>query len=260
MLDTLTRIHALGIAHGDLHPQNIIVKEDGAAVLIDVLDFRLDADDHYTTAYLPENYKSLTPFERDRYGIAAVLTELLQCSRQKPTSGEYPIPRIYEEIANLLEQRHCPLEPLSRAIAAAGQADEAELLEITVVVQKLAQSGVVSGEMRSDNGTFHVEAKEDKKYKGGLRFWVTGIGKQLSFSWKLTDDAAEFVRASSISQSQLLRSQTMADGQIPVRIHLVDGPVSDVRNLSSSYFQDERIKRSCLSRYRRRQSPPEERP
>ena len=244
MLDTLTRIHALGIAHGDLHPQNIIVKEDGAAVLIDVLDFRLDADDHYTTAYLPENYKSLTPFERDRYGIAAVLTELLQCSRQKPTSGEYPIPRIYEEIANLLEQKTLStLEPLSRAIAAAGQADEAELLEITVVVQKLAQSGVVSGEMRSDNGTFHVEAKEDKKYKGGLRFWVTGIGKQLSFSWKLTDDAAEFVRASSISQSQLLRSQTMADGQIPVRIHLVDGPVSDVRELVQLLLQDERIKR-----------------
>lgn len=29
MLDTLTRIHALGIAHGDLHPQNIIVKKMG---------------------------------------------------------------------------------------------------------------------------------------------------------------------------------------------------------------------------------------
>ncbi|MCG7399683.1 AAA domain-containing protein [Caballeronia zhejiangensis] len=244
LLDTLMRIHALEIAHGDLHPRNIIVKEDGAVVLIDVLDLRLDAEDHYTTAYLPENYKSLTPFERDRYSTAAVLVELLGGTRQNPRSGEYPIPRVYEEIANLLEQKTLStLEPLSRTVAAARQADDAEVPEVTVVVQTLAQSGVAPGEMRSDNGMFHVEAKEDKRYKGGVRFWVTGIGKQLSFSWKLSDDAAEFVRASSISQSQLLRSQTMAEAQIPVRIHLVDGPVSDVGELVQLLLQNERINR-----------------
>lgn len=244
MLSTLERIHALGFAHGDLHPQNIIVKEGGAVVLIDVLDFHLDADDHYTTAYLPDNYKSLTPFERDRYSIAAVLTELLGCTRQNPGSGTYPIPRIYEEISNLLEQKTLStLEPLSRAVTGAGQADEAEVLEVAVIVQRLGQSGVAPGEMRSDNGMFHVEAREDKKYKDSLRFWITGIGKQLSFSWKIADESAEFVRASAISQSQLLRSQTMGDGQIPVRITLADGPVSDVRELAQILLQDERIKR-----------------
>lgn len=244
ILDALERIHALEFAHGDLHPQNIIVKEDGVVTLIDVLDFHLDADDQYTTAYLPDNYKALTPFERDRYSIAAVLTEVLGTTREHPGAGEYPIPRIYEEIANLIEQKTLStLEPLSRAVTRAGDADHDEAPEVTVVVQKLGNSGVAPGAMRSDNGFFHVEAKPDSKYKGSLRFWVTGIGKQVSFSWNLANESAEFVRASSISQSHLLRSQTLGDGQIPVQINLVEGPVSDVRDLVQLLLQNERIKR-----------------
>lgn len=244
MLDTLQRIHSLEFAHGDLHPQNIIVKEDGTVVLIDVLDFHLQADDHYTTAYLPDNYKSLTPFERDRYSVAAVLTDVLGCSRANPSAGEFPIPRVYEEIANLLEEKTLStLDPLFRAVASSEQADKADTPEVTVVVQNLGYSGVPPGELRSDNGKFHIEARVDRKIEGGLRFWVTGIGKQLSFSWKTKEDASEFVKASSISQSQLLRSQTMSDVQIPVRIHLVDGAVSDVRELALLILEDERIKR-----------------
>ena len=244
LLNSLERIHALEFAHNDLHPQNIIVKDDGTVTLIDVLDFHLDADDHYTTAYLPDNYKALTPFERDRFSIAAVLTEVLGTTRENPCGGEYPIPRIYEEIANLLEQKTLStLEPLSRAVTRAGEADDGETPEITVVVQKLCNSGVAPGAMRSDNGVFHVEAKLDVKYKGCLRFWVTGIGKQLSFSWNLANESAEFVRASSISQSHFLRSQTLGDEQIPVRINLVEGPVSDVHDLVQLLLQHDRIKR-----------------
>ncbi|WP_416050283.1 AAA domain-containing protein [Cupriavidus basilensis] len=251
MLDTLERIHSLEFAHGDLHPQNILVKEDATVVLIDVLDFRLDADDHYTTAYLPANYRSLTSFERDRYSVAAVLTEVFCCTRENPTTGQYPIPRVYEEVANLLEQKTLStLEPLSRAVKGAEQAekdDKEEIPELRVMLQNLAHSGVAPGEMRADNGKFHVEAREDKRYKGSLRFWVTGIGKQLSFSWKVDSESAEFVKASSISQSQLLRSQTMSDTQIPMRIVLVDGAVSDVRDLARYVLRDERLKRKIPS-------------
>jgi serine/threonine protein kinase len=244
MLNTLERIHSLEFAHGDLHPRNIIVKQDGSVVLIDVLDFHLEADDHYTTAYLPDNYKFLTPFERDRYSIAAVLTEVLECTKENPKVGVYPIPAIYEEIANLLWQKTLStLEPLSRAVSGAKEARNEEIPEVTVVIHNLANSGVAPGEMRSDNGKFHVEAREDTKYKGSLRFWVTGIGKQLSFSWNLSDETVNLVKASSISQSQLLRSQTMGDSQIPVRINIVDGSVSDVGELVQCLLQDERIKR-----------------
>ncbi|WP_334109246.1 AAA domain-containing protein [Methylobacillus sp.] len=243
-LDVLERIHALELAHGDMHPQNIIVSDDGSVTLIDVLDFHLGAADHYTTAYLPANYKALTPFERDRYSIAAILTEVLGTTRENPSSGEYPIPRIYEEISNLLEQKTLStLEPLSRAVTRGIDAVGEDVPEVNVVIQGLGNAGLIPGPMRPDNGVFHVEARPDTKYEGCLRFWITGIGRQLSFSWSLANDSAEFARATSISQSALLRSQTLGDVQIPVKINLVEGLVSDVRELAQLLLQNEKIQR-----------------
>lgn len=244
MLDTLERIHMLQLAHGDLHPENIIVRADNSVVLIDLLDYHLDANDHYTTAYLPDNYKSLTQFERDRISVAAILTEVLSCPRENPSAGEYPVARIYEEIANLLEQKTIStLEPLSRAVTHAQQVDKEEIPDVIVVIQNLATNGVAPGEMRRDNGKFHVEARPDIKFEGSLRFWITGIGKQLSFSWSVASEEAKSVRATSISQSQLLRSQTMGDTQLAIRITLIDGPVTDVRELALLLLQNERLKR-----------------
>lgn len=250
ILGVLERIHSLELAHGDLHPQNIVVKGDGAIVLIDVLDFHLEADDHYTTAYLPENYKSLTPFERDRYSLASVLTEILACTRDNPTAGQYPIPRVYEEIANLLEQKTLStLDPLSRAIIGAEHTERSEIPEVKVVVQNLAFSGIAAGTMRSDNGNFHVEVHKNRFNKDGLFFRVTGIGKQLSFSWDARQESADFVKASAIPQSQLVRSQTMSE-QIPISIVLHDGAASDVRELALLLLQQERLKRRLPAPYK----------
>lgn len=84
LVATLQRLYAIDLAHGDVHPGNVVVMPSGEPLLIDLLDFRRDAADVYTTAYLPENYKSLTPFERDRYSAAAVLVDVLQTQREAP--------------------------------------------------------------------------------------------------------------------------------------------------------------------------------
>lgn len=244
LADTLQRMHALEFAHGDIHPQNIIVKAEGSAVLIDALDFHLNADDLYTTAYLPSNYKSLTPFERDRYSFASVLTELLGSTRDNPGQGEFPIPRVYEELANLLSaQTISTLDPLTKSLETAGKVGEEEVPEFSVVIQNLAYDGIPAGELRSDNGIFHVSVQEDRKTANAIRVWVTGIGRQIMFVWKLSDEAAEFVKAFSVPQSQLLRSQTMRDAAIRMRLKIVDGSASDVRELALFLLEDERIKR-----------------
>jgi serine/threonine protein kinase len=243
LTDILQRLHALEFAHKDIHPKNIVVKADDSAVLIDVLDFHLNADDIYTTAYLPDNYKSLTPFERDRYSLAAVLTEILGSSREQPGQGEFPIPRVYEEIANILStQTLSTLAPLAKTLEKVGKYDE-EIPEFTVVVQNLAYEGVTAGELRSDNKEFHVSAEQDKKTAGAIRVWVTGIGRQLIFVWNLAAETPESVKVSCVPQSQLLRSQMMRDAGIRMRIKVVDGPVNDVRDLAIFLLQDERIKR-----------------
>jgi len=244
LADTLQRLHGFGLAHGDIHPQNIVVTPAGEAVFIDVLDFHRSADDVYTTAFLPENYKALTQFERDRYSIAAVLVDVLGTSRAAPTGGPFPIPRVYDELGHLLSSETLStLEPLISALLNASKEDEQEAPEFIVVIKNLAYDGVPAGELRSDNGLFHVAGQADRHSAWGLRIWVTGIGRQLSFVWNPAEDRAEGVRATSISQSQLLRSQTMRDDAVPMRIRVAEGPVADVGDLARFLISRDKLKR-----------------
>jgi len=257
LTDTLQRLHVLEIAHGDVHPRNIIVNVDGSVAFIDLLDFRANADDVYTTAYLPDHYKSLAPPERDRYSLAAVLIELLGSSRTQPTQGEFPIPRVYGELANLLAaETLSTLEPLASALTDADKPEDEESPEFDVTVANLGYTGVPPGDMRSDNGVFHISVTEDRRVPDGLRFWITGIGRQLVFVWKRGEEKASQLQASAISQSQLLRSQTLRDAQVKMRIRLHDGSAQDVQALAS-YLVGHKALQSKVARDLRVTAEPE---
>lgn len=244
LVSTLNKLHAVELSHGDIHPGNIVVRSSGDAVLVDVLDFRRAQGDAYTTAYLPDNYQSLTPSERDRYSLAAVLVEVLDSSREAPTSGSLPIPRVYEELANLLgAQTLSTLDPLSKALDKAGQSEKDESQNFTVVVPNLAYSGVPAGALRSDNGVFHIAAQPDRQSEGCIRLYVTGVGRQLTLIWNPLKEVVESVRATSVSQSQLLRSQTMRDASVRMEVQLVDGSVPDAQDLVFFLLGDAQVKR-----------------
>ncbi|MFA7290731.1 MAG: AAA domain-containing protein [Rhodocyclaceae bacterium] len=244
LVETLQRLHALELAHGDIHPQNIVVKSDASPVLIDALDFHLNADDIYTTAYLPDNYKSLNPFERDRFSLAAVLTEILGTTRENARIGEFPIQRVYDEIANLLAaETLSTLDPLASALGNIGKADDEAIPEFIVTISGLAYEGVPAGELRSDNGVFHVSAQRDKRTAGSMRVWIMGIGRQISFGWNVEAETSDFVKVASVPQSQLVKSQTMRDAGIRMRINIADGPSSDLHDLAMFVLQDPQIQR-----------------
>lgn len=244
LVGTLMKLHAVELSHGDIHPGNVVVRSAGDAVLVDVLDFRRTHGDAYTTAYLPDNYESLTPSERDRYSLAAVLVEVLGSSRDAPTKGGLPIPRVYEELANLLNaQTLSTLDPLSGALDKVGQGEKAAAQHFTVIVPNLAHSGVPAGTLRSDNGTFHVAVQRDRQSEGRIRFYLTGVGRQLALIWNPATELVESVRASSVSQSQLLRSQMLRDASVRMEIQLAEGPAPDAQDLMLFLLGDEQVKR-----------------
>lgn len=244
LVGTLMKLHAVELSHGDIHPDNIVVRGSGDAVLVDVLDFRRVHGDAYTTGYLPDNYKSLTPSERDRYSLAAVLIEVLESSRSEPTQGNLPIPRVYEELANLLgAQTLSTLDPLSKAIEKVGQAESAETPRFTVAIPNLAYSGVPAGALRTDNGAFHIAAQRDRQAEGRIRLYVTGVGRQLTLIWNPAKEVVESVKAGSVSQSQLLRAQTMRDATVRMDVELVEGPAPDAQDLVMFLLDEAQVKR-----------------
>lgn len=78
LCNAVISLHDLGLTHGDIKPQNIILNGDGAPILIDTFDFQSSEDGDVTTpAYTPPVGGRL---ERDRYAVTRVIEEVLATS------------------------------------------------------------------------------------------------------------------------------------------------------------------------------------
>ena len=243
LIDTLDRIHSFALSHGDVHPKNIVIAEGLVPTFIDFLDFRRSTTDAYTTAYLPAEYKTMSPIERDRYGIAAVISEVFGGTKTA-VSGPYPIPTVYERIQQLLSDKNAStLEPLQRAIAEASKAGPDEGTgDFKVVVPRMTRNGAVPGILHPDNGGYHVSAEFSRKNPRDLYFRVTGVGSQLHFLWSLDQESCDNAWVAPITQVQLMRSQTMRAAEVKARIQIFDGPVTDVNELAEVLLDLEFVK------------------
>lgn len=240
LTETLARLHSLELSHGDVHPGNVIVSANGSPVLLDALDFVRSADILCTTAYLPDDYKSMGPFERDRYGLAAVLVELFDATQDAPV-GLLPIPRVYEQLKLLLEDRQaCTLEPLQTALVRIFEAPAADIESFTLRLP-LASRNLTDGPLHLDNGVLHVRVAQSLKKDTVLKFRLTGVGRQLSVDWDFEKERTDFVTANAVTQAMLFRLQLERDADVGVKIALADGPPGDASALIQFLLADERV-------------------
>jgi serine/threonine protein kinase len=232
LLDTIDRLHDLDLAHGDVHPANVICRATDA-VLIDALDYRRRGEDAYTTAYLPANYKSMSPADRDRYGALAVVAEIMGTDRGRLPNGPYPVPEVYKALAESLRVADAiSTAPVRSALDASGRKskdDPAYQGELTL--RGLSYAGFAPGELYSDNGSFHVAVSSSKRGSGVYLFRITGIGFELRIDWDLARDCAVDARIVRLSQGQFLRNQIHGDAKVTMRLTASSGAANDVDDL-----------------------------
>lgn len=237
---TLARLHALELAHGDVHPGNVVIDAQGSPIFLDALDFVRSADVLCTTAYLPADYKAMGPFQRDRYGLAAVLVEVFGATQDAPT-GALAVPKVYEQLELLLKDRQaCSLEPLQTALERALEAPHADD-ETFALQMPLSHRNLPDGPLHLDNGVLHIRVTQDPKRSAVLRFKLTGVGRQLNIDWDVAKERAVSSSASAVTQSMLFRLQLERDADVPVKVTLSDGPPSDFSGLVRFLLADAHI-------------------
>lgn len=230
----LARMHGFEWAHGDVKPDNIVVQPDGEPVFVDVLDFRRGSDDAYSTAYLPADYKTMSPMARDRYGLAAVLKEILLDERE-------PIDRlgvgsVIEEVDRLLNDRTASgLEPLQSALEGKSQrADSTEVERIRVRIRNLGATGVSAGTLVSDNGFFYLSMEDSRNSPGSKQVHLTGAGARLTIEWPVAPGRYLWAAVKPVDLSQLVRAQERCLRRVQLNIDLADGVHNDVTELEPS--------------------------
>lgn len=75
LLLAILSLHAAKLYHGDLHPGNIIVK-DQTIRFIDLVEYDLNFDGKHTPAYVPASYDTLSKVVIDRYAVIKIINEL----------------------------------------------------------------------------------------------------------------------------------------------------------------------------------------
>lgn len=230
----LSRLHDFEWAHGDVKPDNIVVRPDGEPVFIDVLDYRRQATEVYSTAYLPADYKTMSPMARDRYSLAAVLQELLFDDVE---DGPPPAStKIREEVQRLLTERSVSaLEPLQSALEGKGSAPAGgEAAPIRVTVRNLAATGVAAGELVADNGFFYLAMEDSRKNSGSKLVHLTGAGARLTVEWNVAGRYVGWVTVRKVDLTQLMWAQEKCIGRISVRLLIEDGVRNEASELEPS--------------------------
>ena len=241
IIEGIESLHGIKITHGDIHPNNILVRPPGdgfgfaRVVFIDTPDIKNGSTDVVTTAYAPANFERLSLEERDRFGVVAVLTEILGSTVQNPGSGEFPIPAIYAELEACLKSGLpiLTLDHLAKLLQKA-LSEDAESSEPIIVRFRRLGGGLQTGPMLSDNGVYYVE----RQYKDAERdrIFIAGPGLQLRLQVETNRKALIYLDSESITHQNFQRkaySGIRFEGSIVIEESTVD----DASDLIARLFE-----------------------
>lgn len=175
LVTSIARLHELNITHGDLNPSNIICRAgpSGGVALIDVPDLRMLDVVAHSAAYAPANWEKIPVDQRDRYGAAVIVREILT-TELLAANGE-----AREEIERLIEKGgSLSLEPLIEALGKVTDSKATADSNFHVGLRTLSSSGAPLVAFLSDNGEYHVSI-EQKQANERVAVTLTGVRARL---------------------------------------------------------------------------------
>lgn len=171
LTDAVEHLHGLGIAHGDLHPRNVMLdKENSNVYLIDIPDFSHNTAEARNHRYSPENIDGSSAEQRDIFAVLRMSCELLGFEWGE-TSQAYP--RVSDAIQSELNDVEFGFKDLGRfkkALSSSAEVQEQKFLEILL-------NGVDDQTtIFPDNGHLFVKVEASKKGESVLLVTFAGIG------------------------------------------------------------------------------------
>lgn len=200
-------LHALGLAHGDLSPANVMLRKGGSAfkpVLVDVVDFSLEEGGKSTPAYCPDFDHDARV--RDRFAVCAIAKEIVAGA----TDQEASLIALGADRCGEGDTPWLTLKPLTDALIPARAADEP--LKIAVELRGV----VADGPMLGDNGVFHVVRSKGRDDV----IEIVGFDQKLTIEYDPGDSKPRFGRVDRVSPATLDWARGYAVFSLPATIDL----------------------------------------
>lgn len=183
LCDLIIQIHSSDFAHGDLHPDNILVDSkdrEGEVIteiiLIDALDYG-DTSDPYNVEYGPANPAVTDAYGRDKFAVYKMVKELfleatpkgleveLQAAAAQPDGVPVDISLLRDCIQKELEQIAVP------------PTEAQSVLRLVHHSQSLPEKAI---QLQKDGAEYYLEAKISTKNKNEIFCVITAHEKKLT--------------------------------------------------------------------------------
>jgi len=234
LIKSTAHIHRHGFIHGDIHPKNIILK-DNHPIFIDLIDFS-ETKQSYNPSYVPENFENLSLIARDRYAVTKIVLEAAE-KRNLIHLAEY--------CRKLVEQPEVSEGDFNRLI------DDYQTINSPPPPHKIPIFEIMARnfkeepeEIDSDDGVYYISIKVEKNEHGGLlKLFIVGIKQQINIH--INTDRKFIVRVyppKSIRHDQFIRSKRTADIELEGKISLINGSANHADEFINIILEDKSVK------------------
>jgi len=185
LIDSVEHLHGMNIAHGDLHPGNVIIGREGddfSLSLVDIPDYSAESEELFNHQYSPENIDSCTAYERDNYAVMRMTCDLFGIVWGQ-SSEEYPY--ITEAVKQELEDTLFGFKDLARFKAAIEAPGDEALQPVKVSLRGSFEPITIY----PDNGHLYVQIEPSRKDPSDARVRMLGVGGSVDLIFKVKERA-----------------------------------------------------------------------
>lgn len=237
LIASAEHLHSLGQAHGDIHPENVMVDNSGTLFLIDIPDYSPFGQTPGNHRFSPENIDNCTPFERDNFAVMRMACESLGMTWGE-ASEEYPI--LANAIMTELADGLFGFNSLARFKKAFAKPVEEQVEALEITISKASEPLSIL----PDNNHLYVQVKKGQKSDDQAFVTFRGIGGNFSTIYSKKEDRFLFGlvphERSSVSQQDIDESHF----EINVPIRIVPGRPENLQPLSDYLKNDEAFHRA----------------
>nr|WP_315492825.1 AAA domain-containing protein [uncultured Pseudomonas sp.] len=185
VLNAVQRLHILGLSHGDVKADNIIVSQTAEAqlpqiVLVDIPDLSADGDEGVTLGTVPPALESASPLYRDAFAVCTLVLTLLP---EDFAGTRNDVNRAIELVDTLP-----PLDLLAETLQDELHPKQRSISTFQAVLRPRGRSDTSSLDLVSNNGEYSVRATRHTE-TGHVRFNVVGMRQELYIKYDPEEDA-----------------------------------------------------------------------
>jgi len=232
-------LHGLGVSHGDLHPQNVMIESESSSVfLVDIPDYTPFDDEPKNHLYSPENIDGCTSFERDNFAVIRMSCELLGISWGERSEQ---FSTIADAARAELEDSQFGFKDLGRFKKALRTSERRSEQEQVEVIAGNASEAIT---LFPDNSHLYCRVEKNRNDSSQLKVIFAGIGGV--FCAFYSKDKATLVAGYVLREQSSISKWDMEESQFEMdcAVKVMPGKPSDLSALSSVLDKDEAFHRA----------------